>query len=565
MTTPPGPPNALAQFLRSTRGTLSAAFGFSCLVNLLMLTGPLFMLQVYDRVLSSGSVPTLVALLVFTAVLYAFLGLFDFVRSRVMSRVSQQLDAQLGGQALQRWIAQGGNASSAVRPLAELSVLRNFINTPAMTALMDLPWTPLYLLLVFALHWSLGVLATAGALIAVGIAVLTEVLTRRPNAAASAADYREAIFAEQSQRNTETLTAMGMVGRVVAHWRGLHEAAAVDAQQASDRVEWLAALSRAFRLLLQSALLALGAYLALRQELSVGAIIMVSTVAGRALAPIDQLISGWRGILRARTAHQRLGQHLSGQQADVPLQLPPPQGALVAQNVAKRSPQAQAGENRKPILDGINFALQPGEGLGVIGPSACGKTSLARLLTGVWRADVGSVRLDGATFDQWEAEQLGRHIGYLPQHVDLLAGTLRENIARFDPEAGDDEVIAAARLSGVHEMILAQPEGYATRVTPGSGALSGGQVQRIGLARAVFRKPALVVLDEPNANLDADGDQCLTEAIRGLREAGSIVVVMAHRPSAIAAVDLILMLDGGRQTAFGAKATLLRKFTRDAA
>lgn len=565
MTPPHGPPGALAQFLRSARGTLAAAFGFSCLVNLLMLTGPLFMLQVYDRVLSSRSVPTLVALLAFTCVLYAFVGLFDFVRARVMSRVGQQLDARLGGPALQRWIGQGGSSAGAERPLAELSVLRNFISTPAMTALMDLPWTPLYLLLVFALHWSLGLLALGGALIAVGIAVLTEVLTRRPNAAAAAADHRDAVFAEQSQRNTETLAAMGMVGRVVAHWRRLHDSAAADAQRASDRVEWLSALSRAFRMLLQSGLLALGAYLAIRQQLSSGSIVMVSTIAGRALAPIDQLISGWRSILRARIAHQRLGRHLAEQAADVPVQLPPPQGALSVQNIARRSPQAKPGENRKPILDGIHFTLQPGEGVGVIGPSACGKTSLARLLTGVWRPDAGSVRLDGATFDQWDAEQLGRHIGYLPQQVELLAGTLRENIARFDTQAGDDEVIAAARLCGVHEMILSLPDGYATRVGPGGGLLSGGQVQRIGLARAVFRRPALVVLDEPNANLDADGDQCLTEAIRRLREAGSIVVVMAHRPSAIAAVDLILMLDGGRQTAFGPKAELLRKLTRDAA
>lgn len=560
-----GPPGALGQFVRSARGTLAAAFGFSCLVNLLMLTGPLFMLQVYDRVLSSQSVPTLVVLLAFTAVLFAFAGLFDFVRSRVMSRVGQQLDAKLGSLALQRWILQGGNAAAAERPLAELAVLRNFINTPAMTALMDLPWTPLYLLLVFALHWGLGTLATVGALIAVCIAVLTEVLTRRPNAAAAAADHRDAVFADQGQRNAEALAAMGMVGRVVAHWRGLHDAAAFDAQQASDRVEWLAALSRAFRMLLQSLILALGAYLAIRQELSAGAIIMVSTVAGRALAPIDQLISGWRGILRARTAYHRLGEHLGQQDAASPMQLPPPHGALSLQGVAKRSPQARPGENRKPLLDGINFTLQPGEGLGVIGPSACGKTSLARLLTGVWRAEVGSVRLDSATFDQWDAGQLGRHIGYLPQQVELLAGTLRENIGRFDPQASDDEVIAAAQLSGVHEMILSLPEGYATRVEPGGGALSGGQVQRIGLARAVFRKPALVVLDEPNANLDSEGDQCLTEAIRGLRKAGSIVVVMAHRPSAIAAVDLLLMLDGGRQTAFGPKTELLRKLTRDAA
>ncbi|OGB00136.1 MAG: ABC transporter ATP-binding protein [Burkholderiales bacterium RIFCSPHIGHO2_12_FULL_69_20] len=568
----PAPPDALALALRAARGALLAAFAFACVVNLLMLTGPVFMLQVYDRVLTSRSVPTLVALMAFAALMYAFLGVFDFLRARVMSRLAQGLDARLGSLTLRRWMGQGGAGAGVgagaaeggpTRPLAELAVLRNFLTTPAVNALMDLPWMPLYLLLVFGLHWSLGALAAGGALVAVVLALLTEALTRRPAAIAAAADHHDAVFAEQSQRNVETLLAMGMVGATTAHWQSLHDAASASSQAAAERVEWLSSLSRAFRLLLQSAILGLGGYLAIRQQLSAGAIVAASIIAGRALAPIDQLIGGWRGMVRARSAHRRLTLHLRGAGHEAPpIQLPAPVGALQVQGVAKRSPLARPGENRRPLLEGLNFALEPGSGLGVIGPSACGKTSLARLLTGVWRPDAGTVRLDGATFEQWAPDQVGRHIGYLPQTVELMAGTLRDNIARFDAQATDDEVIAAAQLAGVHPMILALPEGYATRLGPGGTVLSGGQVQRIGLARAVFRRPALVVLDEPNANLDAEGDDRLTQAIHQLREGGSTVVVMAHRPSAIAAVDLILMLDNGRQTAFGPKAEVLRKVAR---
>ncbi len=559
------PPDPLSQALRPMRAGLAAAFAFGSLVNLLVLTGPLFMLQVYDRVLTSRSVPTLMALAGFAAVLYAFLGLFDAVRARVLSRLAHGLDARLGEPAFARWLAAGAApASAAARPLGEVAVLRGYMTTPVATALMDLPWMPLYLLLVFGMHWSLGALALGGAAVAVAIAVLTEVLTRRPQAEAAAAEHRDAQFAEQCQRNTEALGAMGMARHAVAHWRRLHDRAAAAGQRSSERVEWLSALSRAFRMALQSAILALGAYLAIRQQVSPGSIVAASIIAGRALAPVDQLISGWRSIGRARQALKRLHAHLqlTARDTSPPMQLPAPAGLVQVQGLLKRSPLARPGENRRPILDGLNFELQPGAGLGVIGPSACGKTSLARLLTGVWLPDAGSVRLDGATFEQWDPAQVGRHVGYLPQQVELLAGSLRDNIARFDPTATDEEVIAAARLAGVHELVLALPEGYATRVGSGGTVLSGGQLQRLGLARALFRRPALVVLDEPNAHLDAEGDERLTQAIRSLREGGSTVVVMAHRPSAIAAVDQILMLDGGRQTAFGTKAEILRTVTR---
>jgi len=560
----------LAAAWQRLRGAFLAAFLFGCLVNLLMLTGPLFMLQVYDRVLASRSVPTLVVLVVITAVLYAFLGLFDLLRARVLSRLAHALDAGVQQPVLSRWLEQGASGARAVgRPLSDLAVLRGFIASPVCTALMDLPWVPLYLAMVFALHVQLGLLAAGGAAIAIALAVLTEALTRRPLAAAQAAEHRDTAFAEQARRQVEPVLAMGMVSAVVSHWQRLHDGAAAQAQRATERVEGLSAASRAFRLLLQSLILGLGAWLAIRHELSAGAIIAASIIAGRALAPLDQLIGGWRTVVRAQEARRALVRHLDApteaSAAPAALQLPPPRGRVAVQQLVKRAPDARAGDGRRPILEGLNFALEPGAGLGVIGPSACGKTSLARLLTGIWRPDVGAVRLDGASFEHWSREALGRHIGYLPQQAALLEGTLAQNIARFDPEAGDEEIIAAARLAGVHEMILRLPQGYATAVGPaGESLLTGGQLQRVALARAVFRGPALVVLDEPNSNLDAEGDAALGQAIAALREAGSTVVVMAHRPSAIAAVDQILMLEEGRQTAFGPKAEVLRRFTRAA-
>ena len=554
----------VGQAVTAARGGLAAAFGFSCLVNLLILVGPLFMLQVYDRVLSSRSVPTLVALFGIVAVLYGFLGFFDFTRARVLSRLGHRLDARLSAVTLREWSLQstGGNAPAG-RPLSDLGVLRGFFGSPGMLAMLDIPWTPLYLLLVFYMHVQLGLLASFAALVAVSIAVLTEMLTRKPMAAAAVAEHRDTQFAEQVHRNVEPLRAMGMLGESVERWRELHDKAAAGSQRATDRVEWLSALSRAIRLLAQSAILALGAYLAIKQQISAGSIVAASIVSGRALGPIDQLIGSWRTLVRTRQAYARLTQHLhAAADPDERLDLPVPLGRVAVENATKLVPAPRAAGGRRTILDRIRFELRPGDGLGVIGPSACGKSTLARLLCGVWIPDMGSVRLDGATFDQWDADRVGRYVGYLPQSVELLAGTLAQNIARFTPDATDEEVVAAAQLAGVHDMILALTDGYSTRVAEGAVVLSGGQIQRIALARAVFRRPPLVVLDEPNSSLDAEGDQALTECIRTLRHAGSTVVVMAHRPSAIAAVDTILMLDAGRQLAFGPKTEILRKVTK---
>lgn len=316
-------------------------------------------------------------------------------------------------------------------------------------------------------------------------------------------------------------------------------------------------------MLLQSAMLALGAYLAIFQEITPGTMIAASILSGRALAPIDMAVGSWKNFIRARQAFSRLKEslsHFATQHETV--QLPDPKGNLSLLNVIKFSQEKGANGNNRPILQGVSLKLQPGDGLGVIGSSGSGKSSLARLIVGLWHADRGEIRLDGATYDQWDRDILGKHIGYLPQSVEMLPGTITQNIARFDPEVTDEEVIAAARLAGVHELILNLPNGYSTEIRTGASVVSGGQAQRIALARAAVRMPALVVLDEPNSNLDAEGDAALTTAIKALRDSGSVVIVMAHRPSAIAAVNKILMLKDGKQMEFGDKEEVLRKVTR---
>ncbi|MEM7644323.1 MAG: ATP-binding cassette domain-containing protein, partial [Pseudomonadota bacterium] len=333
-----------------------------------------------------------------------------------------------------------------------------------------------------------------------------------------------------------------------------------------ERSEGFTAFTKAFRLLLQSSLLGLGGYLALQGSITPGMIIAASIIAGRALAPIDQVIGQWRGVARARQAHRSLKTLFAEQPLDMArTELPEPKGHVTVSDVTLYAP-GQTGQERRPILEEVSFALQPGDALGVIGPSAVGKSSLARLLVGAWHPDAGSVRLDGARMSQWSETQLGKALGYLPQSLELMAGTVRDNIARFDPDATDEQVVAAAQLAGVHEMILKLPQGYDTEVEPGQGGpLSGGQIQRIGLARAMYGAPALVVLDEPNSNLDAGGDEALAEAITALRERGATVVVMAHRPSAIAAVNKVLVLHEGRVAQFGDKADVLKRATRPVA
>jgi len=558
--------NPLAQAMRSVRHAFLAVGLFSLAINILMLTGPLFMLQVYDRVLTSRSVPTLVALFGLVVCLYAFLGLFDLIRTRILSRVGYWLDARLARPALNAWITgRLTGAPDVGRPVGDLGIIRGFLGTPAPSALFDLPWFPIYLGIVFLLHTYLGLLTLAGIGVVVMLALINELTTRRAVRDAMGAENRETDFVEHSIRNTEAIVSLGMAGNIARHWEALREASKSQAQVAGDRSEGLTSFSKALRMVVQSALLGLGGYLAIKGEISAGSIVAGSILAGRALAPIDQTIGNWRNILRARQAYGRLTETLGrfGESRSMTA-LPEPLGYVEVGQVTKQAPNAIAGAERarRPILHGLNFVLAPGDVLGVIGPSAVGKSTLARMLVGITMPDQGAVRLDGATFDQWDRDVLGRHIGYLPQSVELLPGSLKQNIARFDPDATDAEVVEAAQLAGAHELIVRLPQGYETEIGFGAPPLSGGQAQRIALARALFRRPKLVVLDEPSSNLDADGDTALAKAIGAIREAGSTVVVMTHRPSTIRAANLILMLRDGRQAEFGERDEIMRKVTR---
>jgi ATP-binding cassette, subfamily C, type I secretion system permease/ATPase len=553
-------PNAYQAATRELRKKFIYVGLFSAAVNILMLTGPLFMLQVYDRVLSSGSVPTLQGLFMIVVIMYFFLWFYDFLRTRMLSRAGYQMDKDIGAEAFEMWIKSGlGQIKVAGRPLNDLAVVRGFIGSPAILGFFDLPWMPFYLMIVFFVHPLLGFLALFGAVVVTVLALLNQYLTSEPLGIAMGMDANESSFVDQSHRNADAVVPLGMSGKLLGYWREMHNNGLATGQAGADYGELFSTISKAFRLLLQSSLLALGGYLVLKQEISPGMIIAASIIAGRALAPVDQVIGQWKTVVRAKDAHIRLKATFGANAAAKDyMELPDPTGALTVAGVIKYPPQP-TGDDDKPILSNISFKLEPGEALGVIGPSACGKSTLARLIVGAWMPDVGEVRLDGAKLDQYAPDILGRHIGYLPQRMELLTGTVRDNIARFDPEAPDEDVVAAAKIAGVHDMILKLPDGYGTKISLGAATLSGGQIQRIGLARSLFGRPKLIVLDEPNSNLDAQGDEALTRAILEMRKAGSTVVVMAHRPAAISAVSKILVLQDGTVADYGDKDAVLGK------
>lgn len=536
---------------------------FSAAINLLMLTGPLYMLQVYDRVLSSGSVATLQGLFVIVVILYAFLGVYEFLRARLLSRASYRMDQAVGADAFGFWLRSGFvDNKEHYNPVQDLAVIRAFLASPAILGLFDLPWIPIFLAVVFFIHPWLGWLTVGGAIIVIIAAIINRFASRDPIKNAGNSEGVERSFVERTRRNAEAVLALGMLDKVTDRWSGLHQNSLGHYQTGGDRSEIVAAFSKSFRLLLQSTLLTVGAYLALAQEISAGMIIATSIVAGRALAPVDQVIAHWRTIGRAGDAHRRLKDamdYIPDPQSG--FDLPEPKGHLVVKNVTKLTPKNSLVSDRPRILERISFELEPGDGLGVVGSSAAGKSSLARLLVGLWQPDQGEVRLDGATLNQWHNEDLGGHIGYLPQRVEMLPGTIAENIARFDPDARDEDVIEAAQIAGVHDMILKMPQGYTTYVGTTEQPLSGGQTQRLGLARALYGSPRLLVLDEPNSNLDAKGDEALASAVIGMRKKGCTVLVMAHRPSVIQAVNKILILHEGKVGRFGLKEDVLQHAT----
>jgi len=547
--------------LAQCRSAFIAIAGFSAILNILALTGSIFMMEVYDRVLPSRSVPTLIGLLVLALTLYVFQGLMDALRGRLLARVGARLDQTMSDRiygTVMRLPVQAPKRGASIQPLRDLDAIRGYLSGPGPTAFFDLPWVPFYLAICFAFHFWIGVTVLAGALILVSLTLLSELLARKSSLDANRVGVDRSRLAETSRRNAEALTALGMTGWVSSRWQLLNRQFLAGHTQTSDLAAGLSAIGRSFRMMLQSGVLAVGAYLVINQQASAGVIIASSILSARAIGPVDLAISHWRSFVGARQARQRLNTLLKLLPVlRVPISLPQPQRSLSVDNISATPPDVQ-----RAVLQELAFVLKAGNGLGVIGPSASGKSSLARVLVGLWAPARGTVRLDGATLDQWMPDELGRYIGYLPQDVELIDGTVAENISRYDPKATPDAILAAAKAAGVHELVLALPQGYDTPIGEQGSALSAGQQQRVALARALYGDPFLVVLDEPNSNLDAEGDEALTQAILGARARGAIVVVVAHRPSALSGVDHVLALNGGRQQAFGPKDEVLAKILR---
>ena len=548
----------LAEALAACRGAFYGTALISGMSNILMLTGAMFMLEIYDRVLPSRSMPTLVGLLVLAAALFTALGILDAIRGRILVRIGGALDETLSGRVydtLMRLPLRIGARSDGTQPLRDLDAVRSYLSGLGPVALFDLPWIPLYLAICFAFHPLIGFAALAGAIILIVLTLLTEILMRAPARAATEAAVARNGLAEASRRNAEALVAMGMAGHIAARWSEANRQYMRSQQEASDLGGGLGAISKVLRMMLQSGVLAVGAYLVIHQEASAGIIIAASILSARALAPVDLAIANWKGFVAARQSWQRLNRLLTMSPARLaPMQLQTPVQRLTVEAVSASPPGVP-----KVVVQDITFELEAGQGLGIIGPSGSGKSSLVRLLVGVWQPVRGNVRLDGAALDQWASDALGRHIGYLPQDVELLAGTVAENIARFEPNPDNEAVIAAAKAVGVHDLIVRLPGGYDTPIGEQGSALSAGQAQRVALARAVYRDPFLVVLDEPNSNLDSEGEEALTRAILGVRERMGIVIVVAHRPSAIAGVDRLLMMNQGKAQAIGPKDEVLSK------
>lgn len=550
----------LGRVVLACRNAFYGVGGFSFVINLLMLTGPLFMLQVYDRVLTSRSIPTLVALVLLVIALYGFMGILEFIRQRILIRIGHRFDTDVGLTALDRYIMlpiKAGPKAAAIQPIRDLESIRSFFSGQGITALFDMPWSPIYLAVIFLFHPWLGLLATGGAVVLFVLTLLADRYTRDPMKEAGQIQAERSRFAESGRRNAEVLRGMGMNAAFGRIWSGINDQYVEKTAAAADRSGGFSTATKILRLLLQSLMLALGAFLAVQEEITPGVMIAASIIMARALQPVEQAVGQWRGFIAARQAWARLKQTLSVETAIEPMPLPAPEKNLVAEHVTIVPPGAQ-----KPIILDATFKMESGGGLGIIGPMGSGKSTLARALVGIWPPTRGAVKLDGAPLDQWSPEALGKHIGYLPQDVELFDGTIEANIGRFDEERSPEKILAAARLAGVHELILSLPDGYDTRIGDGGSILSGGQRQRIGLARALYGDPFLLVLDEPNSNLDGDGDVALKDAILAARGRGAIVVVIAHRPGAIAAIDTLLMLDGGKVAAFGPKDEVLGKLVK---
>ncbi|ARC88289.1 type I secretion system permease/ATPase [Rhodovulum sp. MB263] len=547
-----------------SRGLLLAVLVFSIFTNLLMLTGPIFMLQVYDRVLGSRSEETLVALFILVAALYLFYWLLDYARGRVMARIGARLQAALSRRVfaamVERAALRGGQGPGATA-IGDLDAIRNLFAAPVLLALFDMPWTPVFLAAIFLFHPWLGLAAIGGGAVLILATLVNRWLTGGALERSQVKSSRAARLARQAEEGGGLIWSQGMAPVMSERWARMQEEANADGMSASDRSGSLASFSRAFRFFLQSALLALGAYLVLQHAVTPGAMIASSILLGRALAPIEQVLGQWALIQRARSGWCALTEFLQSVPERIrPTDLPDPVAHLTVSNIGLRA----AAPGAPPVLQGIGFEIAPGEALGVIGKSGVGKTTLARIIQGLLAPTTGEVRLDGATLEQYGPERLGRVMGCLPQEVRFFDGTVAENIAHMELNPDPARVVQAARLARVHDIILKLPQGYDTLLVEGSGLLSGGQRQRLALARALYHDPVLLVLDEPNSALDADGSEALNAVVTDMKRAGKSVLIMTHRPTAIAVCDRLMVIDGGRQKALGPRDEVLRSAIRNA-
>lgn len=566
MTTVPDLAPGLAELQAAraaSRRAVWIAFLFSALVNLLMLTAPLYMLQVYDRVLVSRSEETLLALTLLMAFLFLLMGLLDHARSRIMARVGAKLQARLDlrvGRAAFRRLTVAPEDPAARAARQDLDAIARFWASPVVLALFDAPWAPLFAAAIFVFHPWLGWLAVGGGLVIVGLSWLNQRSTETPLQRSGLATLEAERQADTLGSEAEVVQALGMTQAALARLGDWRERALAEGLAASDASGRYTVLVRTFRLFLQSAMLGLAAWLVLREELSAGAMIAASILMGRALQPVEQAVAQWPVLIRARQAEPRLAALLAAVPETPPvLRLPRPDATVEVRGLTLVPPGKEA-----PVLRDVGFRLGPGQALGVIGPSGSGKSSLARALVGTWRPSSGQIRLGGAALDQYDPDTLGGLLGYLPQRVALFDGTVAENIARLQPDADPDRIIAAARAAAAHEMILELDGGYASRLPAQGGRLSGGQIQRIGLARALYGDPVVLILDEPNSNLDNEGAEALTRAIRAAKVRGAAVLVMAHRPAALQDCDLLLVLHAGGVAAFGPRDAVLRQMVRNA-
>lgn len=549
----------LAQALKAVRTYFLHAGFYSAAVNLLMLVPIIYMLQVYDRVITSGSLSTLTMLTLLMVFLLCAMGVFEWVRSTILisasNRIEKGLSDRVFNATFKRALLSGGMNSNS-QPITDLSNLRQFLTGNGVFAFFDAPWFPIYLVIMFMFHPWFGIVAIVAGIVMVILAVINETVTTKKlqNANEEANWVNNQV--NNSLRNSEVIGAMGMINNIRKRQQGRANRVMILQTEASRAAGKLTSFSKTFRITTQSLILGLGAYLAVIQEISPGMMIAGSLLLARALAPIDLLVGSWRGFSVARAQYDRLATLLENIPAEAPkMRLPEPTGELQAEQLVVAPPGS-----RTPAVRGVSFQLQPGEALGIIGPSGSGKSSLARALLGLWQASGGSVRLDGADISEWDREELGPHLGYLPQDIELFEGTVAENICRFE-KPDSERIVEAAKLAGVHDMILRFPEGYDTIIGTSGGALSGGERQRIGLARALYGNPCLVVLDEPNSNLDDQGERELVEALRRLTAQGTTVVLITHRMMVLNCVDKILVLKDGVPVKLGSRDQVLAELT----